>query len=63
MNGDKDRKEEEGDEEDMEREEAKIFRGLVARMNYLAQDSPDLQYPAMEVSREMARPKKGAWRR
>ena len=63
MNGDKDRKEEEGDEEDMEREEAKTFRGLAARMNYLAQDSPDLQYPAKEVSREMARPKRGAWRR
>ena len=32
-------------------------------MNYLAQDSLDLQYPAKEVSREMARPKRGAWRR
>jgi hypothetical protein len=37
-NGDKDRKEEEGDEEDMERGEAKMFRGLAARMNHLAQD-------------------------
>ena len=63
VNGDKERKEEEGDEDDMEREEAKTFRGLVARMNYLAQDSQDLQYPAKEVSREMARPKRGAWRR
>ena len=32
-------------------------------MNYLAQDSPDLQYPAKEISREMARPKMGAWMR
>ena len=32
-------------------------------MNYLAQDSPDLQYPSKELSREMARPRRGAWRR
>ena len=63
VNGDKERKEEEEDEDDMEREEAKTFRGLVARMNYVAQDSPDLRYPAKEVSRDMARPKRGAWRR
>ena len=37
--------------------------GVAARMNYLAQDSQDLQYPAKEVSREMARPKRGARRR
>ena len=36
---------------------------MVARMNYLAQDSPDLQYPSKEASREMARPTQGAWKR
>ena len=60
VNGDKERKEEEDDEEEMERVEEKKFRGMAARLNYLAQDSPDLQYPAKEISREMARPKMGA---
>ena len=32
-------------------------------MNYLSLDSPDLQYPSKERSREMARPTRGAWRR
>ena len=63
VNGDKERKEEEDDEDEMDKEEAKKFRGMVARINYVAQDSPDLQYPAKELSREMAKPKKGAWRR
>ena len=45
------------------RGEAKEFRSMVARLNYLAQDVPDLQYPAKEVSREMAKPKRGAWTR
>ena len=63
FNGDRERKEEPEDEEEMDKKEATEFRGLAARLNYLAQDSPDLQYPAKEVSREMARPTKGAWRR
>ena len=36
---------------------------MVARLNYLAKDSPDLQYPAKEMSREMAKLKRGAWKR
>ena len=47
----------------MDKTEAKMFRGMVARLNYVAQDSPDLQYPAKEMSREMAKPKRGAWKR
>ena len=56
---------EETEEEEggMEKSQATEFRGMVARMNYLAQDSPDLQYPFKEVSRELARPKVGAWRK
>ena len=46
VNGDKERKEEDDDQEEMERVEEKKFRGMAARMNYLAQDSLDLQYPA-----------------
>ncbi len=42
-------------------QDAKIFRGLAARLNYLAQDRPDLQFAAKEVSRRMARPSEKDW--
>ena len=61
VDGDKERKEEEDDQEEMERVEGKKVRGTVARSNYLAQASPELHYPAKEMSREMARPKKERW--
>ena len=63
VNGDRERKEEKGEEEEMGMGEATKFRGLAARMNFVAQDSLDLQYPAKEVAREMARPRVGAWKR
>ena len=47
----------------MEKEEATIFRGLAARMNYLSLDCPDLQFPIKQCSREMAKPKRGSWKR
>ena len=31
-------------------------------MNFLSQDCPDLQFPVKECSKQMARPKKGAWK-
>ena len=45
----------------LDSQEAKVFRGLAARLNYLAQDRPDLQYAAKEVSRRMARPSTKDW--
>ena len=64
FNGSREVKEETTEEEgEMEKSKATEFRGMVARLNYLAKDSPDLQYPSKEVSREMARPKVGAWRK
>ena len=32
-------------------------------MNYLSQDSPELQFVVKEVSKDMAKPKVGSWRR
>ena len=49
-------------EELLEATEARTFRALAARLNYLAQDRPDLQYAAKEVSRRMARPSHGDWK-
>ena len=42
-------------------QDAKAFRGLAARLNYLGQDRPDLQFAAKEVSRRMARPSSKDW--
>ena len=53
------------DEEEKEcvtRSEAIEFRGAVARVNFLSQDSPELMYPAKELSTEMANPVIGAWK-
>ena len=63
-NGEREKKEYE-EEEDiiMSKVEAKEFRGMVARLNYMSQDSPDIQYPAKELSKEMANPKISGWRR
>ena len=44
-------------------DEAKEFRAAVARLNFLGQDSPDVQFPAMVQSSEMANPTTAGWRR
>ena len=41
--------------------EAKLYRGVTARCNYLAQDRVDIQYACKECSRRMARPRQGDW--
>ena len=43
--------------------EATAFRACVARLNFLGHDSPELQFPAKELSKEMARPTHGSWHR
>ena len=40
-----------GDQEPVEGEEATLFRAAAARINYLAQDRPELLYAAKEVCR------------
>ena len=42
-------------------EEARQYRGLAARANYLAQDRPDIQYAVKEISRRMSSPSKQDW--
>jgi hypothetical protein len=53
-NGIEDRREEEWDEEELGKGEAKEFRGLAARVNCLSLDCPDLPYPYTLVSTETA---------
>ena len=63
FNGDKDDRNEEWESEDLDREEAKVYRGLAARLNFLSQDSPDLQFPVKACSQDMAKPQRGSWKR
>ena len=44
-------------------ERSKQYRSLVARLNYLAADRPDMQYSVKELCRDMATPSEGSWRR
>ena len=55
--------EEEGDDEVLVGEEAREYRGITARLNYLAQDSPELQFPVKEICRGMAKPRRGDWKK
>jgi hypothetical protein len=48
---------------ELEASERTPFRALAARMNYLAQDAPEVQFAAKEVCREMARPTRDGWRK
>ena len=57
------RVEEEKEEGEMQGAEVTSFRAVAARLNYLAQDSPDAQFSAKEVCREMSRPSASSWRR
>ena len=41
--------------------EDKEYRAIVATVNYLASDQPDLQYASKEACRDMAAPDKAAW--
>ena len=42
--------------EELNTKEAREFRGLAARANYLAQDRPDIQYAAKEACRGHGQP-------
>ena len=51
--------EEERDE--LGKEEASRYRAAAARLNFLAQDRPDLQFLSKESSRRMAVSREGDW--
>ena len=75
FNGEKEwRKEEEWEEELLEKEEdweeeslppaeATVFRCVAARANFLSLGCLDLQFPVKQMSRGMAKPKVGSWKR
>ena len=53
------------EDEDLPNEEATVFCGVAARAIFLSPDCPelDLQFPVKQMSREMAKPMVGTWKR
>ena len=47
---------------EMSADDAKIYRGLVARANYSAQDRTDISFVVKEFCRNMASPKEYNWK-
>jgi hypothetical protein len=45
------------DDAELDKAEGRRFRMLAARLNYMAQDNPLLQFPAKEICRNMAKPR------
>eukprot|EP00973_Karenia_brevis_P048851 6776461-Karenia_brevis.AAC.1 len=62
VNGDSEDKVEEWEEEYLGKAEAKEYRGLAARLNFMSMDWPELQFAIKQCSRDMANPKVISWR-
>jgi hypothetical protein len=45
----------------MTQSEAKEYRAVVARLNYMASDRPDIQFAVKEAARNMSSPRKSDW--
>lgn len=61
-NGDREeRVESEWERIELDSEGASKFRGIAARLNFLSQDCPDLQFPVKQGTREMVKPNNGSW--
>ena len=61
-NGDREDKEDEGEDAvPLDKKETKEFRSVAAKLNYMSQDGPDLQFPIKSVTTQMARPTRGSW--
>lgn len=48
----------ENEKEFLDKAGARKFRGATAKLNYLAQDRPDIQYAVKEIAKKMANPEK-----
>ena len=47
--------------EELKPDEARMYRGMVARANYLGEDRSDIQYAVKELSRNMSQPRENDW--
>eukprot|EP00973_Karenia_brevis_P043032 5957868-Karenia_brevis.AAC.1 len=55
-----DKEEEEWEGKELDKEDFKELKGLVARINFMTLDCPDLQFVIKECSREMSKPTWGS---
>eukprot|EP00973_Karenia_brevis_P001171 160058-Karenia_brevis.AAC.1 len=62
LNGDKEDRVEEWEEEFLRKREATEYRGLTSRLKFMSLDWPELQFPIKQCSRDMANPKVVSWR-
>ena len=53
----------EGHSRELGPEHATQYRAIVARLNYLSADRPDLAFAVKEVARTMSKPTEGCWER
>ena len=60
-NGEKEREDGEGGSEELPKEEAKVYRGLAATLNFLSLACPDLQFGTKSAAGEMSKPRISAW--
>ena len=51
------------DEEPLDGDKSRVYRSVVARANYLAQDRPDLRYTVKELCKKMSSPTSADWAR
>jgi hypothetical protein len=54
---------EEDESDELDIQQAKVYRSLTATVNYMAADRPDLQFAASVLSRTMSRPTEKSWSR
>ena len=51
------------DDQELGQAETTKYRSIVARMNFLSHDRPDVQYPIKEACRRMSAPTKRDWKK
>eukprot|EP00973_Karenia_brevis_P067839 9438400-Karenia_brevis.AAC.1 len=61
VNGYKEDKVEEREDEFLGKKEAIEYRGLAARLNFMSLDLPELTFAIKQCSRDMANPKVVSW--
>eukprot|EP00973_Karenia_brevis_P016370 2242501-Karenia_brevis.AAC.1 len=62
VNGYREDRVEEWEDELLGKSEATKYRGLAARLNFMSLDWPELQFAIKPCSRDMANPKVVSWR-
>eukprot|EP00973_Karenia_brevis_P034277 4728772-Karenia_brevis.AAC.1 len=62
MNGDKEDRVEEWEDEFLGKSKSTEYRGLAARLNFMCLDCPELQFAIKQCSRDMANPRVLPWR-